>query len=90
MVTSQKLLLELTSATVRKTLVRERVRAMRGQVEDALRALDQAAQLVGVDSRQRVVEHVVATCEILCTGSALSKAFRGSGAFTLCARCVAL
>lgn len=49
MVAGQKLLLESTSAAVRKTLVRERVRAMRGQVEDALRALEQAAQLVGVD-----------------------------------------
>jgi hypothetical protein len=65
MVTSQKLLLESTSAAVRKTLVRERVRAMRGQVEEALRALDQAAQLVGVDRPRDAVALWMLQAELL-------------------------
>jgi hypothetical protein len=55
MVVGKKLLIESLNGAVRKTLVRERIRAMRGDVDDAVRILDHAAELVGAERpRERV------------------------------------
>jgi hypothetical protein len=65
MVAGNKLLLESVSAAVRKKLVRERVLAMRGQAEKAICALDQAAQLMGVDRPRDAVALWMLRAELL-------------------------
>src|SRR5258708_2832076 len=65
MVVSNKLLIESVTPAVRKALVRERVRAMRGQFDGALHAIDRAGQLVGVDRPRDLVALWLLKAELL-------------------------
>lgn len=65
MVAGNKLFLESVSPAVRIVLVRERVRAMQGQFDEALHALEQAVQLVGDERIRDVVALATLRAELL-------------------------
>jgi hypothetical protein len=65
MVSRHTLLVESVAPAVRKVLVRERIRAMRGGLDDALRRLDETVRTVAKDCVREVVSLAMLKAELL-------------------------
>lgn len=65
MTAGSRLLLESVSPAVRKVLVRERIRAMQGDLDEALRGLDRAIEIAGDERVRDVVSLATVKAELL-------------------------